>query len=127
MLPVAPADSRTPFGPISPGGTFFCSLSQLQPFSLFPFLPSALLSLHLPHLCFQPHKSTSTLNHQSPLTTTFTMASRVFASRLASQMATKAARPAVRANVAAASKRTITGKPELSEKNLFWSQTAQEI
>jgi F-type H+-transporting ATPase subunit c len=36
--------------------------------------------------------------------------SRVFASRLASQMAVKAARPAVRANVAAASKRTISGK-----------------
>lgn len=35
------------------------------------------------------------------------MASRVFASRLASQMATKAARPAMRAPVAAA-KRTIT-------------------
>nr|CEG02486.1 unnamed protein product [Fusarium pseudograminearum CS3427] len=35
--------------------------------------------------------------------------SRVFASRLASQMAVKAARPAVRANVAAASKRTISG------------------
>ncbi|KAK5995545.1 Lipid-binding protein [Cladobotryum mycophilum] len=34
---------------------------------------------------------------------------RVFASRLASQMATKAARPAIRAPVAAASKRTITG------------------
>ncbi|KND86809.1 ATP synthase subunit 9, mitochondrial [Tolypocladium ophioglossoides CBS 100239] len=36
-------------------------------------------------------------------------ATRVFASRLASQMATKAARPAIRAPVAAASKRTITG------------------
>lgn len=37
-------------------------------------------------------------------------AARVFTSRLASQMAVKAARPAVRAPVAAASKRTITGK-----------------
>ncbi|KAG8669618.1 hypothetical protein FPOAC1_009016 [Fusarium poae] len=36
--------------------------------------------------------------------------SRVIASRLASQMAIKAARPAVRAPVAAASKRTISGK-----------------
>ncbi|KAH7322797.1 ATP synthase protein 9 precursor [Stachybotrys elegans] len=35
--------------------------------------------------------------------------SRVLASRLASQMAVKAVRPAVRAPVAAASKRTITG------------------
>ncbi|KPM44257.1 hypothetical protein AK830_g2268 [Neonectria ditissima] len=35
---------------------------------------------------------------------------RVFASRLASQMAVKAARPAVRAPIAAASKRTITGQ-----------------
>jgi F-type H+-transporting ATPase subunit c len=39
-------------------------------------------------------------------------ATRVFASRLATQMATKAARPAIRANVAAAGKRTITGKHE---------------
>ncbi|KAM0192051.1 hypothetical protein ACHAPA_003136 [Fusarium lateritium] len=39
--------------------------------------------------------------------------SRVFASRLASQMAVKAARPAVRANVAAASKRTISGASPL--------------
>ncbi|OAQ79298.1 ATPase, F0 complex, subunit C, DCCD-binding site [Purpureocillium lilacinum] len=36
-------------------------------------------------------------------------ATRVFASRLATQMATKAARPAIRAPVAAASKRTISG------------------
>ncbi|KAF4966057.1 hypothetical protein FZEAL_10699 [Fusarium zealandicum] len=35
--------------------------------------------------------------------------SRVFASRLASQMAVKAARPAVRVSAAAASKRTISG------------------
>ncbi|KAH7156923.1 ATP synthase protein 9 precursor [Dactylonectria macrodidyma] len=35
---------------------------------------------------------------------------RVFTSRLASQMAVKAARPAVRAPIAAASKRTITGQ-----------------
>ena len=41
-------------------------------------------------------------------------ATRVFASRLATQMATKAARPAIRAPVAAASKRTISGK-----KNFF--------
>ncbi|EXA42031.1 ATP synthase subunit 9, mitochondrial [Fusarium oxysporum f. sp. raphani 54005] len=39
--------------------------------------------------------------------------SRVFASRLASQMAVKAARPAVRAPVAAASKRTISGASPL--------------
>lgn len=42
--------------------------------------------------------------------------SRVFASRLASQMAVKAARPAVRANVAAASKRTISGKSLMRQK-----------
>ena len=35
-------------------------------------------------------------------------ATRVFASRLASQMAVKAARPAFRAPVSAAAKRTIT-------------------
>ena len=42
-------------------------------------------------------------------------ATRVFASRLATQMATKAARPAIRAPVAAASKRTITGKKTFSD------------
>lgn len=42
-------------------------------------------------------------------------ASRVFASRLATQMATKAVRPAIRAPVAAASKRTITGKQIFSD------------
>jgi F-type H+-transporting ATPase subunit c len=42
--------------------------------------------------------------------------SRVFASRLASQMAVKAARPAVRAPVAAASKRTISGKFLMRQK-----------
>ncbi|KAL7898213.1 ATP synthase protein 9 precursor [Trichoderma sp. SZMC 28014] len=39
------------------------------------------------------------------------MASRVFASRLASQMATKAARPAMRAPVAAAKRTITTGSP----------------
>lgn len=38
------------------------------------------------------------------------MASRVFASRIASQMATKVARPAMRAPVSGAAKRTITGE-----------------
>lgn len=37
-------------------------------------------------------------------------ATRVFASRLATQMATKAARPVIRAPVSAAAKRTITGE-----------------
>lgn len=37
-------------------------------------------------------------------------ATRVFASRMASQLATKAARPALRAPVQVASKRTITSK-----------------
>lgn len=44
------------------------------------------------------------------------MASRVFASRLASQMATKAARPAMRAPVAAAKRTITTGE---SKKKLF--------
>jgi hypothetical protein len=44
------------------------------------------------------------------------MASRVFASRLASQMATKAARPAMRAPVAAAKRTITTGE---SRENFF--------
>lgn len=47
------------------------------------------------------------------------MASRVFASRLASQMATKAARPAMRAPVAAAKRTITTGE---SKKNFFPQQ-----
>lgn len=44
------------------------------------------------------------------------MASRVFASRLASQMATKAARPAMRAPLAAAKRTITTGE---SRENFF--------
>lgn len=47
------------------------------------------------------------------------MASRVFASRLASQMATKAARPAMRAPVAAAKRTITTGE---SKENFFPQQ-----
>ncbi|PNY18291.1 ATP synthase subunit 9, mitochondrial [Tolypocladium capitatum] len=66
-------------------------------------------TLPLPHLCFRPSSQVPPPSPPSPLTTIAMAATRVFASRLATQMATKAARPAIRAPVAAASKRTITG------------------
>lgn len=109
LVLVAPADTRTPFGPVLPQwNLFLLSLPGPNFFLLFPPLPQ-LTALSHPQFCSQFRKIIL-LQHHSPLTTIITMAAtRVFASRLATQMATKAARPAIRANVAAAGKRTITG------------------
>lgn len=91
--------------PLGQSGTFAPTfslslflLSQLCPL-LLSFCPSI-----LPITNLQPNTTTTT---PSPLTTDAMAATRVFASRLASQMATKAARPAMRAPAAAA-KRTIS-------------------
>lgn len=82
------------------------------PFSLFSLKLRNFFSLNLQSAFLLP----VTLSTISPHTTITMASTRVFASRLASQMATKAARPAVRAPVAAASKRTISGKLTMRQK-----------
>jgi hypothetical protein len=111
---VAPADILTPLmistrvGP--PNLSFFPAPDAFSlPFSFSHYRPRAelrtLFSLNLPSA--SPSFKPSTISPHKSITMA---SSRVFASRLASQMAVKAARPAVRANVAAVSKRTISGK-----------------